>query len=54
MDTTVVGWLTGTESDALLAVPDRSTWIGCRDYALLLTALRTGLRVSETHPAPPG
>jgi integrase/recombinase XerD len=46
-DTTVVGWLTDTESDALLAVPDRNTWIGCRDYALLLTALRTGLRVSE-------
>ena len=45
--TTVVSWLTGTESDALLAVPDRSAWIGRRDYALLLTALRTGLRVSE-------
>src|SRR5207245_2499218 len=40
-------WLTKDESDALLAVPDRSTWIGRRDYALLLTALRTGLRVSE-------
>jgi integrase/recombinase XerD len=47
IDTTVVNWLTDTESDALLAVPDRSTWIGRRDYALLVTALRTGLRVSE-------
>ena len=47
VDTTVVAWLTDTESDALLAVPDRSTWIGRRDYALVLTALRTGLRVSE-------
>ncbi|WP_190816076.1 tyrosine-type recombinase/integrase [Saccharopolyspora pogona] len=47
IDTTLVSWLTDTESDALLAVPDRSTWIGRRDYALLLTALRTGLRVSE-------
>lgn len=46
-DTAVVSWLTDTESHALLAVPDRSTWIGRRDYALLLTALRTGLRVSE-------
>jgi integrase/recombinase XerD len=45
--TTVVDWLTDTESDALLTVPDRSTWTGRRDYALLLTALRTGLRVSE-------
>jgi integrase/recombinase XerD len=50
IDTTVVAWLTDAESDALLAVPDRSTWIGRRDYALVLTALRTGLRVSElTH-----
>ena len=46
-DTTVIDWLTDTESDALLAVADRSTWIGRRDYALVLTALRTGLRVSE-------
>lgn len=47
IDTTLVSWLTDTESDALLAVPDRSSWIGRRDFALLLTALRTGLRVSE-------
>ena len=46
-DTTIVSWLTDAESDALLTVPDTTTWIGCRDYALLLTAIRTGLRVSE-------
>jgi integrase/recombinase XerD len=33
--------------DALLAAPDRSTWIGRRDHALLAVAVRTGLRLSE-------
>jgi integrase/recombinase XerD len=33
--------------EALLAAADRSTWIGRRDHALLLTALQTGLRASE-------
>lgn len=42
-----VSWLTGTESQALLAVPDRATRIGRRDYAMLLILLRAGLRVSE-------
>ncbi len=46
-DTTLVSWLTDAESGALLAAPDTTTWIGCRDYALLLTAIRAGLRVSE-------
>jgi integrase len=32
---------------ALLAAPDRSTWIGRRDHAILLVALQTGLRASE-------
>lgn len=40
-------WLTDTESQALLAVPDRATRIGRRDYAMLLILLRAGLRVSE-------
>ena len=35
------------EIKALLAAPDRSTWLGRRDHALLLTAIQTGLRVSE-------
>src|SRR5690625_3297642 len=36
-----------TETDALLAAPDRATWFGRRDHALLLTATQTGLRLSE-------
>ena len=40
-------YLTATEIDALLAAPDRATWTGRRDHALLVTALQTGLRVSE-------
>jgi integrase len=43
----VVEFLTPVEIDALLAIPNRTTWIGCRDYTLLLVALQTGLRVSE-------
>jgi len=35
------------EIDALLAAPDRATWLGRRDRALLLVAIQTGLRVSE-------
>ncbi|MGH9272209.1 MAG: tyrosine-type recombinase/integrase, partial [Ilumatobacteraceae bacterium] len=40
-------FLSGDEIDALLAAPDRSSWIGRRDHALLVTAVQTGLRVSE-------
>ncbi len=43
----LVTYLTEDEAEALLAAPDRSTWIGRRDHALLLLALETGLRVSE-------
>jgi integrase/recombinase XerD len=43
----VVTFLTDPEIDALLAAPDRQTWIGRRDHALLLTMIQTGLRVSE-------
>ena len=42
-----IGWLTDAEADALLAACDRTTWIGRRDHAAILTDLRTGLRVSE-------
>ena len=35
------------EITALLRAPDRTTWLGRRDHALLLLALQTGLRVSE-------
>ena len=46
-DRALVTYLTDDEMQALLAAPDRSTWIGRRDHALLLLALETGLRVSE-------
>jgi site-specific recombinase XerD len=42
-----VSYLTTPEIDALLQAPDRATWLGRRDHALLLTAITTGLRVSE-------
>ncbi len=42
-----VPFLTQSEVTALLAAPDRTTWTGRRDYALLLVAVQTGLRVSE-------
>jgi len=44
---TVVSFLTVPETAALLAAPDRSTLLGRRDHALVLTAIQTGLRVSE-------
>jgi integrase/recombinase XerD len=43
----VVCYLTDEEAEALLASPDRSSWIGRRDRTLLLVLLQTGLRVSE-------
>jgi site-specific recombinase XerD len=39
--------LTRAEQEALLAAPDRTTWIGRRDHAIILLLLQTGLRVSE-------
>jgi integrase len=42
-----VCFLTPAEIDALLAAPNRTTWNGRRDHALLLTDIQTGLRVSE-------
>ncbi len=43
----VVNFLTEAEVDALLSVPDRATWTGRRDRAMLLVAVQTGLRISE-------
>jgi integrase/recombinase XerD len=43
----LVGFLTRPEIDALLAAPDQRTWLGRRDHAFLLTAVQTGLRLSE-------
>jgi integrase/recombinase XerD len=39
--------LTRAEQEALLAAPDRATWLGRRDHAIIMLLLQTGLRVSE-------
>ena len=44
-DRNLVTWLTAAEVDALLAAPDRTTWTGRRDHAMLVTAAQTGLRI---------
>ncbi|MGB0098203.1 MAG: tyrosine-type recombinase/integrase [Solirubrobacteraceae bacterium] len=46
-ETPIVTFLTEEELDALLAAPDRSTWTGRRDHALILLAAQTGLRAAE-------
>lgn len=43
----IVGYLSRPEMDAILAAPDRTRWIGQRDYTMLLTMYNTGARVSE-------
>lgn len=44
---TTICYLDQDEITALLRAPDRDTWLGRRDHALLLVAIQTGLRVSE-------
>lgn len=46
-DRALVSFLTPAEVDALLASPDRTTWTGRRDHAILVMAVQTGMRVSE-------
>lgn len=46
-DKTIVTFLTEDELDALLAAPDRTTWTGRRDHALIALAAQTGLRAAE-------
>jgi site-specific recombinase XerD len=46
-DRAPVTFLDEHEINALLAAPDRATWTGRRDHAMLLTAIQTGLRASE-------
>lgn len=43
----LIGFLTRPEIETLLAAVDGTTWIGRRDYAFLLVAMQTGLRLSE-------
>lgn len=42
-----VSYLVAEELEALVASPDRGTWVGRRDHALLALAAQTGLRLSE-------
>ena len=42
-----IAFLTQSEVSAVLAAPDKTRRTGRRDYALLLVAIQTGLRVSE-------
>ena len=42
-----VHFLTRPEIEAILAAPDRKTWLGRRDHTLMLLAVQTGLRLSE-------
>ncbi len=46
-DKTLVTYLTEPEADAVLAGRDTTTWTGRRDYAMLILAIQTGLRISE-------
>jgi integrase/recombinase XerD len=46
-ETPIVTFLTEDELDALLDAPDRSTWTGRRDHAIILLAAQTGLRAAE-------
>lgn len=46
-DSKPIEFLTRAEIEALLAAPNRGTWAGRRDRALLLLMVQTGLRVSE-------
>ncbi len=43
----IVAFLNRAQVEALLAAPDKETWLGRRDHALMLLACQTGLRVSE-------
>jgi integrase len=46
-DKALVTWLTEPEVQALLTAPDKTTWAGRRDHALIALAAQTGLRISE-------
>src|ERR1019366_8994109 len=43
----LVDFLSRPEINALLAAPNLQTWVGGRNHTLLLTAVQTGLRLTE-------
>jgi site-specific recombinase XerD len=43
----LVTYLTEPELDALIGAPDRSSWTGRRDHAIIVLLAQTGLRASE-------
>jgi site-specific recombinase XerD len=43
----LIGFLTRPEVEALLGAPDKKTWTGRRDHALMLLTVQTGLRLTE-------
>jgi site-specific recombinase XerD len=43
----LVGFLTRPEVEALLGAPDKHTWTGRRNHALMLLTVQTGLRLAE-------
>jgi site-specific recombinase XerD len=42
-----VQFLTRSEIESILSAPDRRNWLGRRDHVLMLTAVQTGMRLSE-------
>ena len=46
-DRQLIEYLTVEETEALVAAPDQSTWLGRRDHAMLRLTTQSGLRVSE-------
>src|SRR5271165_4340688 len=50
-DRRLIGYLTRPEMDAILTTPNTQTWIGKRDYALLLTLYNRGPHFRNPHPA---
>jgi len=46
-DKKLIHFLNRPEIEALPHAPDRTTWLGRRDHALLSLAIQTGLRLSE-------
>jgi site-specific recombinase XerD len=46
-DRRLIHYLTRPEVEALIDAPDKRTWNGRRDHALMVLAVQTGLRLSE-------